>query len=200
MSITDTASSSYTKRLYRLEHAWWKKLLNVQLPYKLHLKALKLGQVLEIGCGIGRNLDHLAGYAVGVDHNPDSVAIARNRGFEAFIPEEFFNSNFAKPNSFDSILLAHVAEHMTPKECENLLSSYLDLLKPAGRIIFITPQERGYNSDSTHVTFANFIVLKSIAQNLNLKIESIYSFPFPRILGNLFKYNEFVLIAKKPIA
>lgn len=198
MSITDTASSSYTKRLYRLEHAWWKKLLNVQLPYKLHLKALKLGQVLEIGCGIGRNLDHLAGNAVGVDHNPDSVAIARNRGFEAFIPEEFFNSNYAKPYSFDSFLLAHVAEHMTPKECENLISGYIDLLKPEGRIIFITPQEQGYRSDNTHVTFSDFLVLKTIAENLSLKIEKYYSFPFPRFIGKLFKYNEFVLVARKP--
>lgn len=33
---------------------------------------------------------------------------------------------------------------------------------------------------------------------LGLQVEKSYSFPLPRLAGRLFKYNEFVLVARKP--
>jgi hypothetical protein len=38
----------------------------------------------DVGCGLGRNLGHLDGNGVGVDHNAESVAIAQSRGLRAF--------------------------------------------------------------------------------------------------------------------
>lgn len=60
----------------------------------------------------------------------------------------------------------------------------------------ITPQERGYRSDDTHVEFLDFDALRQIAESLGLRVERSYSFPFPRWAGRLFKYNEFVLTAR----
>ena len=75
-----TEGAAYADRLERLETVWWKRALDVQRPYRWNLRRLDPGFTLDIGCGLGRNLSHLDGNGVGVDHNPDSVAIARSRG------------------------------------------------------------------------------------------------------------------------
>ena len=60
----------------------------MQLPYRLHVRSLRMGRALEVGCGIGRNLAHLPAGSVGVDHNPFSVQTCRSLGFEAYTDEE----------------------------------------------------------------------------------------------------------------
>ena len=92
------------------------------------------------------------------------------------------------------ILLSHVAEHMKREDVVNLLHKYLSYLRPGGRVVFVTPQERGFSSDPTHVMFMDFEGLSAIARDSGLKVERQYSFPFPRIIGHIFKYNEFITI------
>ena len=94
-----TDETGYTERLSRLESVWWKRWLDVQRPYRWNLRRLALGYVLDVGCGTGRNLINLGGRAagVGVDHNPTSVAAARARGLEAFLPDDFRASPHAAP-------------------------------------------------------------------------------------------------------
>jgi SAM-dependent methyltransferase len=193
-----TAGSDYTRRLADKGTVWWKRLLDVQAPYRWNLRRLQPGFTLDIGCGLGRNLIHLKGQAVGIDHNPYSVEVARSHGLQAFVPEEFEASGFYRAGRFDSFLLSHVAEHMTAAEAVNLLTGYLPLLKPQGRVILITPQESGYRSDPTHVQFLDFASLQNIACEAGLLPLREFSFPFPRPFGRLFKYNEFILVARKP--
>ena len=193
----NTAKQSYTDRLIGLEPVW-KKVLDVQMPYRMHLRWLKLGFVLDIGCGIGRNLINLGGSAagVGIDHNQHSIAVATKRGLTAFTPKDFEGSEYARKARFDTILLSHVAEHMKREDVINLLHKYLAYLHPGGRIVFITPQERGFSSDPTHVMFMDFEAVAAIAKAAGLKVGRQYSFPFPRIIGHIFKYNEFVTILR----
>ena len=81
-----TASADYTNVLLKGSNAKWKKVLDVQRPYRWNLKRLDLGRTLDIGCGIGRNL---SSDSVGVDHNKHSIDIAKNAGYNAVTTEEF---------------------------------------------------------------------------------------------------------------
>ncbi len=194
-----TADRDYADRLNRLQGKRWKKLLHVQLPWKLHLRALKLGRTLDVGCGNGRNLSYLPAGSVGVDHNPFSVATARAAGGEAYTDAEFFaDDRLTAPGGFDALLAAHLVEHLTVAEARTVLGSYLPVVRPGGRVVFFTPQERGYASDPTHVAFTGFAELAALCADLGLSVQRRYSFPFPRWAGKLFIYNEFVLIATVP--
>src|SRR4029078_13312599 len=91
-----TREASYTDRLTRLESVWWKRLLDVQRPYRWNLQRLQLGFTLDLGGGLGRTLVTLEGNGVGVDHNEASVAVATGRGLVAFTPEAFGASEYAR--------------------------------------------------------------------------------------------------------
>jgi glycosyltransferase involved in cell wall biosynthesis/SAM-dependent methyltransferase len=194
-----TEKDDYTERLVRLETGW-KRLLDVQRPYRRHLQRLRLGFVLDIGCGLGRNLINLGGRdaGVGIDHNPRSMAVARSRGLLAFTPEEFRESAYAVEGRFDTVILSHVAEHMMTNEVVDLLRDYLVYLRPGGKVVIITPQERGFRSDPTHRTFIDFTESAALALKAGLEIEKQYSFPFPRVAGRFFTHNEFVTLCRKP--
>jgi len=192
-----TAGKDYTSSLLNRQSVWWKRWLDVQAPYRWHVNHLQPGFVLDVGCGIGRNLLHLKGHGIGVDHNISSVTLCRQRGLIAFTLAEFETSGYNMAGRFDSILLAHVAEHMTRWELSKLIKQYLHLLKPGGRFIIITPQEAGYQSDNTHVEFMDFSKIEAVLNDFDLPIYKQYSFPFPRLVGKFFKYNEFVTVALK---
>lgn len=190
----------YAARLIRLQKTSWKRVLNVQAPYRWNLQRLLPGLTLEIGCGIGRNLLHLKDQGVGIDLNPYCVKAARERGLTAFTPADFLSSRFNQPGTFDTLLISHVAEHMTRPEVVTLIRQHLPLLKPEGRIILITPQEVGFRSDPTHVEYMSLEKLGQICSELELVQERAYSFPLPRIFGKMFIYNESVLVGRRPSA
>ena len=185
-----TDDAEYSARLEALQRApRWKKLLRVQEPYRRRLLALQPGRMLDVGCGIGRSLTWLEGsQPVGVDHNETAVAVCRNQGLEAYTSEDFDVSQWA--GKFDSLLLAHVVEHMTPVEAEGLLRRYLPALRPGGKVIVICPQERGQASDPTHVEFFEAADLSRLLTSVGLTVQRTFSFPFPRRFGKLFIYNE----------
>lgn len=161
---------------------------------------MKPGFVLDIGCGVGRNLRHLNGNGVGIDHNADCVAACCEAGFTAYTADAFLTSDDAVPDRFDSLLFSHVLEHMTEAEAADLVTSYLGFIRPGGRVIVITPQERGQASDATHVVRVDPAAVRRIAVRSGLAVESIGSFPFPRFVGKAFTHNETVSVLRKPAA
>jgi hypothetical protein len=46
----------------------------------------------------------------------------------------------------------------------------------------------------------DFDSLTKLCEACGLVVKQTYSFPFPRPVGKLFIYNEFVVIAEKPAA
>lgn len=192
-----TEDYTYTNRL--LKKSLWKDFLDVQRPYRNHLRSLNLGNVLEIGCGIGRNLVNLGKRKgdVGVDHNISSVQECRSRGLTAFTSLDFISSAYAVKESFDTILVAHVLEHLTVADASELLKSYIPYLKPNGTIMIITPQEAGFRSDPTHVTMMNPPLVKKILTEFCGDKITQYSFPLPMIFGHIFKYNENISLGRK---
>ncbi|HTZ62861.1 MAG TPA: class I SAM-dependent methyltransferase [Solirubrobacteraceae bacterium] len=193
-----TRGADYTGRLLRLERARWKRVLNAQAPYRWHIRRL-LGahETLDVGCGIGRNLEHLAPHGVGVDHNEHSVEVCRARGLRAFTPAQFATSGYAKPGRFSAMLVAHVIEHMTRGQAIGLLSEYLGYLAPRARVVLICPQERGYASDPTHIRFTDFDGLTEICDAVGLSVSRQGSFPFARAAGKVFAHNQFVVVAAR---
>ncbi len=194
----ETKHEGYTRRLVSLEALWWKRFFNVQAPYRWNLRRLGLGRTLEVGCGIGRNLAHLGEQAVGIDHNAASVAIAKDRGLLAFTPDEFRTNDFSRPGAFDSLLLAHVIEHMSGDEAISVVSDHLRYVRRGGKLVLITPQEAGYRSDPSHVRFVDFAGLAALCVSVGTQVVRMFSFPFPRFFGRVFRYNEFVLVARLP--
>ena len=188
----DTRSERYADRLRRLSGRRWKRWLNVQAPYRWNLRRLGLGFTLDVGCGIGRNLAGIDG--VGVDHNAEAVRTARERGLIAFEPDEFHDSEYARPGRFDAMLLAHVVEHMTMREAEALIGVYLPFVRPGGTVVLIAPQEAGFRSDDTHVEYADFSTLDQLLRANDVSPTRAYSFPFPRFAGRVFRHNEFVVV------
>ena len=69
-------------------------------------------------------------------------------------------------------------------------------LRDDGRVLVITPQEKGFEGDPTHVRFFDDAACRALADALDLRIESSYSFPFPRAVGRVFRYNEFVFVLR----
>lgn len=190
-----TRESAYARRLSDLQGARWKRAFDVQRPYRWNLRRMHLGHTLDVGCGVGRNLENLEGRGVGVDHNPDSVASCRARGFEAFTSEEFPTSVAAVQGGFAALLFAHVLEHMHREAAVALVRAYLPYLARPGKVVFIAPQERGFASDATHVEFMDADALAAVAAACELVVQRSVSFPFPRALGRVFTYNEFVVVA-----
>ena len=191
-----TAGRDYADRLVRLRSSRWKHVIDVQAPYRWNIRRLRLGRTLDIGCGIGRNLHHLGADAVGVDHNADSVAVARSLGLTAYSGDEFRDSTDAVPESYDTLLLAHVVEHMNRDSAVGILTDYLMFLRQEGRVVLITPQEAGHRTDPTHVRFVDFDGAEDLAAAIGFEVARRYSFPFPRMVGKLFPYNEFVTVTR----
>ncbi|UUZ59696.1 class I SAM-dependent methyltransferase [Nocardioides sp. B-3] len=196
--MRDTEGSDYAERLLKKQEATWKRVLNVRAPYRWNLQRQGLGRTLDVGCGIGRNLETLGAGSVGVDHNETSIQIARERGLNALTVEEWESSELRVPESFDGILIAHVIEHMPPEMGESVVRDYLPYLKPGGKVLFICPQERGYASDPTHVRWTTGEDLMDLSTAVGLRPEKWRSFPFPRFTGKAFVYNEFNVPATKP--
>jgi 2-polyprenyl-3-methyl-5-hydroxy-6-metoxy-1,4-benzoquinol methylase len=192
-----TEGADYTQRLQRLGGARWKRVVDAQAPYRWNIRRLELGRTLDVGCGIGRNLAHLDGNGVGVDHNASSIHACRALGLEAYTIEEFLTSPHARPDAFDAMLAAHLIEHLAEPDAREIVGMYLPYVRSGGRVVFITPQERGYASDATHVRFVSFAEAADLATALGLQVQRQYSFPFPRAAGKVFTYNEFVTIARK---
>jgi len=195
-----TEGESYARRLTQRSGARWKRWLNVQAPYRWNLRRQRLGRTLDVGCGIGRNLGSLPAGSVGVDHNESSIAIAREAGHEAYSTSEWATQAARHHESFDGLLFAHVIEHMSPEAGEALVREYLGFLRPGGRVLFICPQERGYASDHTHERWTTGQDLESLARAVGLTPRPWRSFPFPRFAGKVFTYNEFNVLAVKPVS
>jgi 2-polyprenyl-3-methyl-5-hydroxy-6-metoxy-1,4-benzoquinol methylase len=191
--------AAYAERLVRLQTPAWKRWLDVQAPFRWNIRRLEPGFTLDIGCGIGRNLLHVNGQGVGVDPNESCIEVARGRGLTVFVPDDFDRSEYNRAGRFDSILLAHVAEHLAEADVVGLLRKYEGLVRPGGQLVLMTPQEAGFASDATHVEFMDFQKLARIAGAAGFLPERTFSFPLPRWAGRFFKYNEFVVVARRPV-
>jgi len=197
MSPADGAlDDAYAQRLTSLQQSPWKQVLDVQRPYRANLQRVCEGEVLEIGCGIGRNLRNLHGRILGVDPDTASIAVAKAAGLHAMTIDEFDEMQRANPRMFGTLLFSHVLEHVTDEQCDGLFAQYLPYLTPRGRVVIECPQEVGYRSDATHIEWMDFPSIARRLERNGITVEREYSHPFPRVVGKVFIYNQFVTLGR----
>lgn len=195
MKEAPTSTDDYAAFLESQQRGW-KRFIDVQIPYRFNIRRICTGAVLEVGSGLGRHLKTLAGRAVGVEHNDRAIAICRAQGLEVF-SSTTFAAEWEKTGRglFDTLLFSHVLEHLSAIEARTIVKDYARFLRPGGRLVAITPQERGFASDPTHVAFCDFAALAEIMKATGFALDTSYSFPFPRWVGRYFQHNEFVVVA-----
>jgi len=107
-----------------------------------YLPAMPNGKLLEIGCGSGgmlKNMQDRGWDVTGVDFDSKSVSVARDLGLNVY--EGDINKLNLEKNSFDTIIMNHVIEHLpdpvsTLQECHKLL-------RFGGKIVCVTPNNKG---------------------------------------------------------
>jgi 2-polyprenyl-3-methyl-5-hydroxy-6-metoxy-1,4-benzoquinol methylase len=167
--------------------------------YRRHVRGLSKGRALDVGCGIGMNLRHLAEGSVGVDHNPTSIEVARRRGLTAYTTRDFLaGAGEEYKGAFDTLLVAHVLEHVEHETGVALVRDYLPYLKPAARIVILTPNDRHLKLYS-HIRFVDFKVVRQTFDEVGgIAVERTYGFPLPvTVAGSWRTINEFVTVARR---
>lgn len=138
----NTSNRTVLARLYRFARGF--TLLG---KHRLVRRIKPAGRVLDVGCGTGQLLAHLArrGYNVrGVEPGPTARAHAQALGVDvvADIPALMRRSN----DSFDIIMLWHVLEHLpNPKES---LKQLRGLMRADGALLIAVPNRSSH--DCTH--------------------------------------------------
>jgi SAM-dependent methyltransferase len=105
-----------------------------------HLPAMPGGRLLDVGCGSGGFLAHMAelGWRVqGVDPDPAAVAEAREAGLEVTLGTLADLDTEKLGGAFDAITLSHVIEHVHDPGAD--LRRVRDLLHPGGLLWIATP-------------------------------------------------------------
>lgn len=194
-----TESFSYAAYLTNAEGRRWRRTLRFIDPYRWHIRKLVAGrQVLDIGCGAGRNLRYLdQADAVGIDHNEFVVEACRLAGFTTFTTQEFLSDNRFGSNSFDVLLMSHLLEHLTFDRAVDLVESYLPYLSESGTTIMICPQLKGQSHDDTHITFFDGPMLSRLCRAVGLEPILERSFPLPKFAGRWLYFNETVVVARR---
>ena len=196
MKINSTSDKKYAEYLIEAQSKGWKNRLDVQRPYRNNLIKYSLGKTLDVGCGIGRNLSVLKRGSLGIDHNAFMIKYLKKKGVNALTTQEFRrDKNFKK--EFDSILIAHVIEHLDNEEVKKFIKDYAKYIKKGGKILIICPQKKGFSKDSTHKVYQDFSSIKKLLEATGFKVMSTQSFPFPTFIGGIFGPNEFWVLGKK---
>jgi len=155
---------------YGKYYEYLKKRSSVGLLYRrwwLYPRLCKYlsGKVLDIGCGVGDMLAY-RNNTVGVDINPHTVKWCKTQGLEVENMDE--NSLPFPDNSFDSVLLDNVLEHILHPD--DLLMEIDRVLKQDGTLLIGVPGQKGYEADSDHKVFYDEI-------SLNKLLKSVEFFP-----------------------
>jgi 2-polyprenyl-3-methyl-5-hydroxy-6-metoxy-1,4-benzoquinol methylase len=120
------------------------KKRNLKHKYKIATEGLKVGKILDIGCGVGDFLHTAETHGwecIGVEPSEEAKEIARQRT-KAQIIESKELENI--PNqTFDIITMWHVLEHVDDLKWQ--VEQLQRLIKPTGRIIIALPNYKSYD-------------------------------------------------------
>lgn len=135
-------------RLFAVEERNWHLQSRMALVLEtIDRFATPRGRVLDIGCGTGYLLEHLAELnfsGIGVDLSPESVEVAQARLTEIDAADRLqaqVGSAYDPPDGpFDLVTITDVLEHLEdPRRC---LAAARERLAPGGLVVVSTPNRR----------------------------------------------------------
>lgn len=164
------------------------------IPYLIDLLQIicREGQVLDVGCGLGRYTPYFNNcHVTGLDFTEKVLAQA-----QADYPQAQFDKwdiakdglNLYKSNNFDYVFCGEVIEHM--EKPQELINEILRVLKPNGIAIITTPYEDRIVCDE-HIWEYNFSDLKTMFKEFNHTAISRYHNVYAA------DWEHFVVIAQK---
>jgi len=117
------------------------------------------GQILDIGCGVGRHSLYLQqkGYNVlAIDNSPLAVEVCKMRGVKNTKISSSSNLNFQK-NSYDTVLLlgGNFGLGGTPEGTNKMLKQLHNTVKPEG-IIIASSRDPTKTTDPYHLNYHEF--------------------------------------------
>ncbi len=129
--------------LYIKEQDYWWHVGKRAIVYSLLERYLRPSHAIErraldLGCGTGLNLDHLARYAVptGTDFSEEALAFCRERGHTSLAKADAAELPFPS-NYFDIITALDVIEHLDDDHAA--LMELKRVLRPGGLLIVSVP-------------------------------------------------------------
>lgn len=120
------------------------KKTNLRHKYKLASNGLKVGKVLDIGCGVGDFLHtaEMHGWeCTGVEPSEDAKVIAQKRMNGIIISSEDLEN--IPEGYFDLITMWHVLEHVDDLKWQ--VEQLRRLVKPKGRVVIALPNYKSYD-------------------------------------------------------
>lgn len=162
--------------------------------------------VLDVGCGKGYFLELLKENnikGVGVDSDPELVAICNNKGLKAYSEDAFKYIEALEDDSLEGIFMGHIIEHFSIPLRIKLLNLLYRKLKPNGKLIIETPNTTSpfvmhnlYYLDPTHERPLFPEALKHIALETGFSVVNSYlSSPIKEVNLNEF-YNHSLILSK----
>jgi len=107
-----------------------------------------LNPILDIGCGEGRFISRNPETIIGIDWNPQSMKICKEKDYNVIQA----NSLPFEDGSISGIHCSHVIEHFLPSDVHKILSECDRVLIPEGILVIRSPLLWwGFYSDLTHI-------------------------------------------------
>ena len=92
--------------------------------------------ILDVGCGTGSFLELAPERIIGIDANPDCVAICQQKGLRVTLGDALNIPHEA--NSFDAAYCSHVMQVFTPSQAKQLMNELARVVKPEGIVCITT--------------------------------------------------------------
>ena len=97
--------------------------------------------LLDVGCGIGRNLDILKdnGYKniIGVDISDTMVATVKDKGYEAYTISTLTEG--LRNRKIKTLLFSHVLEHISYENIQSTMESYFSFCADNANVVILMP-------------------------------------------------------------
>ena len=135
-------------------------------------KHLKM-KCLDIGCGLGNFAKYRKNTDV-ADINQVGIKILKKEKFKAYLIKN--NKISVKNNSYDSLLMDNVLEHI--EKPDKLLLECKRIIKPNGVFVIGVPGRKGFDSEMDHKVHYNEVKLISKLKKFKFKHLKTFYKPF----------------------